>query len=191
MKVMSTEITFKRAISPEAKDILLKLLKKNPKERISLEEIFKHPFILKHLDEFENNKDAFKHIPPEPEWDNDVEIKVPGGDAAQKHHASFEESLLSDPDLQQKYINKLMIDNRIKKEDVDHVRFYTDENGILKMRFQMKDRPLPKRGNSERKNTASLGHNFDAQKKIVDNADEKSPQKKHEVESSHKDYRLR
>lgn len=190
-KVMSSDITFKRAISPEAKDILLKLLKKNPKDRISLEEIFKHPFILKHLDEFENNKEAFKHIPPEPEWDNDVEVKLPPAETAPKQQSSFEENLMSDPKLQQEYINKMIELNKIKKEDIEHVRFFRDEHGVLKMRFQMKDRPLPKRGNSERKNSSSLAHNFEAHKKIVDNPDEKSPQKMPQVPTAHADIRLR
>jgi len=180
-KLVTDEITFKRAISPEAKDILLKLLKKNPKDRISLEEIFKHPFILKHLDEFENNKEAFKHIPPEPEWDNDVEVKVPNENSESKQKAAFEEALLNDRDYQQVYIRKVMEQNKINNEDVDHVYFLRDENGVLRMRFQMKDRPLPKRGNSERKKTSSLGHHFEAHKKIIDNPDDKSPQKNPEA----------
>lgn len=73
-KMLMTEITFKKSISREAKDLLLQLLRFDPKERLSLEKVFAHPFVLKFIDIYEGNRDEFKYIPPEPEWDNDIDF---------------------------------------------------------------------------------------------------------------------
>ena len=152
-KMKNTEYTFKKSISREAKDMLLRILKHDPSERITLEQIFQHEFVLKHLDEFETNKDSFKYIPPEPEWDNDIDIEP---QALEKDtQRRFEEDLINDPIKQQEYIRKMLAESKINTVDVEKVFFLRDEKGVLKMRLQMKDRPLPKRGNSERKNTRS------------------------------------
>ena len=169
-KLKSHDITYKKSLSPEAKDLLKRLLRHKPEERISLEEIFKHPFILKHLDEFENNKEAFKHIPPEPEWDNDIDLNTGGGINGADKQKMFEDELLNNPEKQQEFIRNMLVEQKINSADVEKVRFVRDEFGVLKMRLQMKDRPLPKRGNSERKHTASIGHHFEGAKRIVDSS---------------------
>ena len=180
-KMKNTEYTFKKSLSKEAKDLLLKILKHEPKERITLEQIFQHPFVLKHLDEFENNKEIFKYIPPEPEWDNDIDLKPQAleKDAQRK----FEEELVSDPIKQQEYIRKMLAESNINSAEVEKVFFLRDEKGVLKMRLQMKDRPQPKRGNSERKNTRSNPLNI-AEKfhKINEEIVPKSPGKRDAID---------
>ena len=177
-RMKQTEITFKKSLSPEAKDLLLKLLKFEPSERITLEQVFTHPFILKHLDEYENNKDSFKYIPPEPEWDNDLDIYLNGEmtNAVDEAKAAlsayddrhrFEEELLSDPVKQQIYIKKQLDDNKINSNDVEKVFFLRDESGNLKMRLQMKDRPQPMRGNSEKKNSLARARGSEKFQRIV------------------------
>jgi serine/threonine protein kinase len=45
------KISLKRKISPELKDLLEKILNKDPSVRLSLEEIKKHPWTIKEGDE--------------------------------------------------------------------------------------------------------------------------------------------
>lgn len=48
-KVVMTDIHVPNYISMEAKDLLERLLRKNPSERILIEDVHTHPFMLKHL----------------------------------------------------------------------------------------------------------------------------------------------
>ena len=47
--ILSLNILWPRDINPEAKNLIGKILKPEPKERLSLEEMLKHPFFTKHL----------------------------------------------------------------------------------------------------------------------------------------------
>jgi hypothetical protein len=170
-KMKITEYVFKKTLSKEAKDLLLKILKHDPKQRITLEQIFQHPFVLKHLDEFENNKDAYKYIPPEPEWDEDLDLLPPPASSNPASQRAFEDEITSDPIKQQDYIRKMLTESNINIADVEKVFFIRDEKGVLKMRLQMKDRPLPKRGNSERKNTISNPLNIAEKLHKISNTD--------------------
>jgi hypothetical protein len=159
-RMKTHEITFKKSLSKEAKDIMLQLLRFDPAERLTLDKVFRHPFILKHIDDFESNRDSFKYIPPEPEWDNDLDIHPPLGLNPGDPQRTFEEEVLNDPLKQHEYISSKLAEAKINPNDVEKVFFIRDDNNNLKMRLQMKDRPQPKRGNSERKITTSFSQRF-------------------------------
>jgi len=44
-----TQITFSSSINPQAKDLILKILKTNPSERLSIAQILSHPWVQSHL----------------------------------------------------------------------------------------------------------------------------------------------
>ena len=47
--IMSKEITFKKEISDECKDLIMKLLMKDANKRIKLKDVYQHPFILRYV----------------------------------------------------------------------------------------------------------------------------------------------
>lgn len=49
MKAVFEELNIPSTMSSEAKDFIMKLLMKNPEERMDTEEALKHSFILSHL----------------------------------------------------------------------------------------------------------------------------------------------
>ena len=184
------EITFKKSLSKEAKDIMLQLLRFDPADRLSLEKLFRHPFILKHIDEFESNRDSFKYIPPEPEWDNDLDIHPPLGLDQTDTQKTFEDDIMSDPIKQHEYIAKKLAEAKINPQDVEKVYFLRDESNNLKMRLQMKDRPQPKRGNSERKITNSFSQRFVPSVKRSDGSPKKYEEGATKFENILKDQQL-
>lgn len=176
-RMKTHEITFKKTLSKEAKDIMLQLLRFEPGERLSLDKVMRHPFILKHIDEFENNRDSFKYIPPEPEWDNDLDIHPPLGLDPNDPQKAFEDEILNDPVKQNEYITSKLAEAKINPQDVEKVFFIRDEKNALKMRLQMKDRPQPKRGNSERKISNSFSQRFVPSVKKSDGSPKKYDEK--------------
>ena len=54
-KILECKINFPKKLSPEAKDLLKKILVTNPNKRITIQEIKKHPFFLKGKKIFEKN----------------------------------------------------------------------------------------------------------------------------------------
>ena len=53
--IFKVKISWPKDINIDAKDLIEKILKKNPKERISLEDMIKHPFITKYFPDAEKN----------------------------------------------------------------------------------------------------------------------------------------
>jgi serine/threonine protein kinase len=145
------DLQFKKNISPEAKDLLKKILKTDPTKRITLEKIFQHPFIKKHIDEYENNEEVFKYIPSEPEYEfdpegYDIDMKdslSPSriGDSGQTLKQIQEEEFLNDPEAQQKFVQKKLKESKINPADVKRVFFKRDEEGNLKMKIEMNGTP--------------------------------------------------
>jgi hypothetical protein len=145
------DLQFKKNISPEAKDLLKKILKTDPTKRITLEKIFQHPFIKKHIDEYENDKEVFKYIPQEPEYEFDpegynIDMKdslSPSriGDSGKTLKQIQEEEFLKDSEAQQKFVQKKLQESKINPADVKRVYFKRDEEGNLRMKIEMNTAP--------------------------------------------------
>lgn len=48
-RIVKVDLIFPPHVSPEAKDFVTRLLKKDPKQRMPLERVKTHPWIVKHL----------------------------------------------------------------------------------------------------------------------------------------------
>lgn len=55
--ILNHEPTYPENISPELKDMIQKMLKKDPEERIQLKECFEHPWMIKHKNDKKIEKD--------------------------------------------------------------------------------------------------------------------------------------
>ena len=66
--ILSKELKFKKGVSLECRDLIEKLLIKDANERIKIEDIYKHPFILKYI----NKMNKYINIKNEIPNDNDI-----------------------------------------------------------------------------------------------------------------------
>lgn len=136
-QISKKKLMFGQHISIEAKDILIKLLKPDPKERITLEAIFYHPYVQKHIHDYEDGKPAytFFSIPKKPEQDDiDAESRI-------------EETLKNKKSIQneQQMVQEMMIQENILQEDIEKVLMVDDGKGGLKMKFILTQAAMEKR----------------------------------------------
>ena len=125
------------------------MLKLEPKERLSLEQIFQHPFVKKHFLDYLNNHEKYKFIPPQASPDvvaPDLPISHSYIQAIRDEHDAQNNAIvnqnshfLDDPLMQQELVRKAMIEENLTEKDVKKAVLIQDAQGILRVRFVLSE----------------------------------------------------
>ena len=147
--IISKELRFKKGVSLECRDLIEKLLIKDAENRIKIEEIYKHPFVLKYINIIENyikipqmiNKNYLNNnnllksgIKKEKEKENKKNSKREVFNEIRESFSEFD-TIPTEPEPSKILVNYDKITRKITKMELDkNINKIEEKNKILKVK---------------------------------------------------------